>query len=135
MKSPWTGIENSPLEAGLDPESEILVWHVYQGALVEKCARYRANQFYTHWARINNRAWISTAERRPGPDDTDVQNCVIARDRWGNVSVVGWHRFEIGNEFVQWQHPPAPPPRITNKPQGGADERINQHHAQRARPA
>ncbi|MBR1565145.1 MAG: hypothetical protein IJ649_00135 [Oscillospiraceae bacterium] len=87
----------------------ILVWHVYHGVMVEKRRRLRRNRFFTHWQEIDNEAWISVKDRAPTRDDADVYNCVIARNRWGDMMTAGWHRFAHETDLTDWQHPPAPP--------------------------
>lgn len=112
--STWIGIKHSPLDAGIGLDDVILVWHIHQGVMAVACERYRTNPFYTHWRAVDNSAWIRRAERKPGKADADPLNCVIARDRWGVITVTGWHRVDGDSNFVLWQSPPGPPPRIAN---------------------
>lgn len=113
----WTRIEDCPLVAGVEPESIILVWHSYQGAMAVPCSEYGSNRFFTHWRRVDAKAWISRKERLPGKEDSDAQNCVVARNTWGEVIMAGWHRIVHDPGFTHWQHPPDPP-RIANQNTG-----------------
>lgn len=112
--SGWIGIEQSPLDTSIEPESVILVWHTHQGVMAVACERYNSNPFYTHWRTVDNSAWIRRAERKPGKADADPLNCVIARDYSGTVTVTGWHRVDSDADFALWQSPPGPPPRVAN---------------------
>lgn len=114
----WTGIEECPIEAGIDPEATILVWHIYQGVMTIPCGKYGSNPLFTHWRRPDARGWIRREERLPEERDSDAQHCVIARDAWGDITMAGWHRFAGDGDFTHWQHPPGPPLRIANQETG-----------------
>jgi len=106
MDSGWIEIENSPIAAEDGP---VIVWHVYSGVMVEQREYAVENRFMTHWREIDTDAWIDARKRNPTKEDADVFSCVISLNKWGDVSMAGWHRFEQENSLVAWQHPPDPP--------------------------
>lgn len=106
MDNGWIGISDRPIAAGDQP---VIVWHVYQGAMVCRREDVASNRFYSHWREIDTGAWIDTAERRPTRNDADAQECVISQNKWDEISVAGWHRFENESSLIRWQHPPEPP--------------------------
>lgn len=85
----------------------ILVWHVYQGVMVTTAERATENRFNKYWREVSD-AWIYPHERAPEQRDADVYNCVIVRDKWDDVRLMGWHRFP-STEIAAWQSPPGPP--------------------------
>jgi len=105
----WIELAQSPIAAGFEPESIILVWHAYQGVLTEVCSRLGSNRFYTHWQPLLVEKWIAAAEQLPTKADADAQNCVISRNSFGRISVTGWHRFRLETDLECWQSPPPPP--------------------------
>ena len=105
MDRGWVGIDR-PIAAG---DAPVIVWHVYSGVMVEQRDRATSNRFMTHWREIDDEAWISTRERKPTKEDADQYDCVISRNRWGDVAMAGWHRFEHETDLTHWQRTPPPP--------------------------
>lgn len=87
----------------------ILVWHVFQGAMVIPICKIRSNHFYAYWREIPNK-WVATDERAPTAEDADMYNCVIATDSNGAVRMTGWHQIHTPSDSAKWQTPPDPPP-------------------------
>jgi len=106
MDRGWIDLSISPIAAG---DAPIIVWHVYSGVMVEQRDRATMNRFITHWQEIDAGAWIDVMERMPTKDDADAYDCVISQDKWGNIGMAGWHRFEREPYLIRWQHPPDPP--------------------------
>lgn len=106
MDKGWIGVSDGPIAAGDGP---VIVWHVYNGVMVEQRDSVTRNRFMTHWREIDSGAWIDAMERRPTKSDADAYDCVISLNKWGEVAMAGWHRFEREAELICWQHPPDPP--------------------------
>ena len=106
MDNGWIGIAEHPIAAGDGP---VLVWHVYSGVMVEERDHATANRFMTHWQEIDTEAWIDARQRRPTREDADAYDCVISQNKWGDVAMAGWHRFEREASLIRWQHAPEPP--------------------------
>ena len=111
MDNGWTDISIPPIADESNQDVPILVWHEYQGVMTVTRGRAARNPFFTHWREIDSGAWISVAHRKPTRQDADIQNCVISLDRWGNIRMAGWHRFEHEAHLIGWQRPPDPPTR------------------------
>ena len=106
MDNGWISLSDSPVATHDGP---IIVWHVYSGVMVESREHALRNRFMTHWQEINTGAWIRTADRKPTKEDADIYDCVISLNKWGDVSMAGWHRFERESCLICWQRPPSPP--------------------------
>lgn len=106
MDSDWIEISKHPIAAG---DAPVIVWHVYSGVMVEQRDRAATNRFMTHWREIDAEAWIDTEDRRPTREDADAYDCVISQNRWGDVGMAGWHRFEHEPILTRWQRAPDPP--------------------------
>ena len=53
--------------------------------------------------------WISKADRLPGPEDADLQQCVIAWHELNGAMVTGWRQLEKNRFMTHWRPcPPAP---------------------------
>lgn len=110
FKSGWIQLsEIMPDEAGIDVDASVLCWHFYSGVMVDRCGIVRGNRFYTHWMKINEKAWISSAERIPKASDADIYHCVLARYMDGRVLMTGWRRFYEDNLLTDWQRAPDGP--------------------------
>ena len=105
----WIDAARSPIKSGIPPEQTIFVWHALQGTMTVVCAKWNENPLYSHWRRIDNDAWVLTADRMPEKADADETNCVISRNIWGEVRTTGWHRFRDERWLTAWQTPPEPP--------------------------
>ena len=108
MADGWTDMQAKRANGG-DPDEPVLIWHSFQGAVVIPRGRSIDNRFYTHWREIDDGAWIDKSERAPNEGDADKTNCVIARYRWGEVTMAGWWRVRDDGDFTQWQRTPEPP--------------------------
>lgn len=105
----WIELAHDPIAAGIDPDAYILVWHAHQGVLVYLCRNCRDNPCNSYWQEVNQSAWTDSKRRLPTKADADELDCVIARNRWGDILMAGWHRFANEDSLVSWQAPPAPP--------------------------
>ena len=106
MDNGWIDLSTSPIAAGDGP---VIVWHVYQGAMVCRREDVAFNRFFSHYREIDAGGWIDTTERKPTRNDADAQECVISQNKWDEISMAGWHRFESENNLTRWQRPPKPP--------------------------
>ena len=98
--------ERTPAEA--DGEY-VLMWHIYQGAIVEPRERYNSNRFYSHWRPMPTDGWIDARERRPTAADSDVWQCVLSRHAVYGFKVTGWHQFEVDRYCTHLMPTPGPP--------------------------
>ena len=110
MDNGWIDLRDGPIAAG---ETPVIVWHVYQSVMIFRREAVKSNRFVTHWREIDSEAWIDARIRRPTKQDADALNCVISLNKWGDVSMAGWHRFEHEAELVRWQSPPEAPASFT----------------------
>lgn len=54
-------------------------------------------------------AWISRAERLPGPADADPQQCVVAWHEMNGAMITGWRQFETNRFLTHWMPCPTAP--------------------------
>lgn len=106
MDNGWIGLHDGPIAA---EDAPVIVWHVHQGVMVYQREAVSSNRFLTHWREIDNGAWIDTGICKPTKQDADALDCVISLNKWGDVSMAGWHRFEHEDDLIRWQRPPDPP--------------------------
>ena len=92
------------------PETgRILVWHVYQGVMVVDAEAAKKNRFHAYWQKVPE-SWIRTADRLPDKADADAYDCVIVKDKWDDIRMIGWHQVPaMACEIVSWQSMPVPP--------------------------
>ena len=101
----------------------VLMWHVYQGAMVERRQQYRSNRFYSHWRPMPTEGWIDARERKPTIADSDVWHCVLTRHEIDGFKVTGWHQFDVDRYLTHWMPTPEPPPNyreLRNSIEGGS---------------
>lgn len=106
MPRRWQEMRDGP---PAEDERKILVWHVFQGAMLTKAEAWRENRCYTHWQEVPEDGWIAAEERRPEPWDADEYNCVLALDAHDGPKITGWHQFRSRKELTHWQRTPEPP--------------------------
>ena len=104
----WLDIESCPTAEAPEEIWPVLVWHVFQGAIVSDTKNARENRFNVYWQEIPD-GWISLSERLPTQEDADPLNCVIIRDKWNEIHMRGWHLPGNRSEYVAWMTPPKPP--------------------------
>ena len=94
-----------------DADGKVLVWHAYQGVMLTDWLACSKNPFCVYWMRTRDGIgqWTKATDRLPVEDDTDAQNCVLVKDRYGSISVTGWHQFNWNSTLTHWQRLPAPP--------------------------
>lgn len=109
----WVHGENRlPAEADGDSAGKVFAWHVYQGVMLTHWRDFAKNSFNVYWMRVSDGApgpWITAAERLPTKGDSDAQNCVLAKDAHGGISVTGFHQFDWNGTLQYWQRLPEPP--------------------------
>jgi len=76
--------------------------------MVTNTQKARDNRFNVYWQEIPE-SWIDAAIQPPTRRDADPQNCVIIRDKWGEIHMRGWHLVAEMAEGVFWMPPPGPP--------------------------
>jgi len=108
VKQPWHSMEEDPQEQGIGANEPLLMWHQYNGVLVEKCRNYKNNRFYTHWTRTPDK-WNDPKKTLPERSDADIYGCVIVRRVWGEILEMGWRQVPTALHINGWaQNPPAP---------------------------
>ena len=106
------GKSRLPEAADCDAEGKVFAWHAYQGAMLTHWSEFCKNSFNVYWMRVSDSAsgpWIAAVERLPAKEDSDVLNCVLARDASGGISVTGFHQFGWNSALTHWQRLPSPP--------------------------
>jgi len=53
--------------------------------------------------------WIDAQQRRPGPDDADVFNCVLVYHQYNGAMVTGYRQFDMNPMLTHWMPLPKPP--------------------------
>lgn len=101
----WKDFKDHPVTEA--KHRRILVWHVFQGALVCLTRFVESNSFNVRWRELPE-DWIKTSDRLPDQEDADFFNCVIARERTGAVYITGYHDV-TERVFEAWQRVPDPP--------------------------
>lgn len=89
---------------------QILVWHIYQGAMLEKFCRARWHSHLTHYTSIPAGAkWTKTTERMPEAGDADAYSCVLAYHVLEGAKITGWHNIAHDRYYTHWTKLPEPP--------------------------
>ena len=95
-----------------DSTGKVIVWHIYQGAMLTRWDDYTKNPFNVSWMRISDwttTPWISATETMLTKEDADTLNCVLARNKGGDISITGFHQFTCNNDLTHWMKLPVPP--------------------------
>lgn len=101
-----------PLETDCDEEGRIITWHVYQGAMLTQRNAFIRNTFCVYWMRVTDgtrNKWHTATERMPTQADADMQNCVFAKNKHGDICIRGYHQFDWNSDLTHWQPLPEPP--------------------------
>lgn len=104
----WLDIQSCPIAEKPEEARPVLIWHVFQRVMVTDTRKARDNRFNVYWQEIPE-GWIDAAIQPPTRRDADPQNCVIIRDKWGEIHMRGWHLVAEMTEGVFWMPPPGPP--------------------------
>lgn len=106
-----------PSRADGDEAGHVIVWHMYQGAMLAHW-QHCDNSFFLYWmsAReyISARAWIKAMEKPPDECDADAQGCVLVRDSHSEVRVVNRHLVCESRTFKYWLSLPGLPGAISD---------------------
>lgn len=104
----WLDIALCPTTEAAGGDRFIIVWHIFQGVMVSSILRARENRFNVYWQEIPD-YWIDPADRMPTSADSDVLNCVLAKDQYGHMRMKGWHQIVQNGDTKGWQPCPDPP--------------------------
>jgi len=87
----------------------LLIWHVFQGAMLCRAEDLRENRFFRYWQHIPREGWILSEERRPARADADGNRCVLAEHYDWGLKITGWHHFSTDPRWYLWMPTPEPP--------------------------
>lgn len=103
--------ECRPMRKDGDEEGYVLVWHVYQGAMLARW-NHISNPYVAYWMPIRHitaSQWILATERKPTKAEADFQSCVLAKTTREGIKVTGCHQFYTDSTFTAWLPLPEPP--------------------------
>lgn len=113
QNSRWIhGKSRLPSKADGDTSGKVLVWHAFQGAMLTRWNEYSSNRFNVYWmplSALDSCPWICAMEKPPTKDDADMLNCVLIKDRFGNILITGYHQFTWNSMLTHWRRLPEPP--------------------------
>ena len=104
----WNDISTCPIAESKEDARYIIVWHVFQGAMVYSTLKARENRFNVYWQEPPTE-WIDPHDRLPTEEDADPQSCILVIDGHGDLRVRGWHQVEKPSDVRKWAPQPAPP--------------------------
>lgn len=101
-----------PTKADASESGKLFAWHVYQGAILCHFSDFTKNAFHVYWMRFTDEMvepWINAMEKLPTKEDADMMNCVLAKNRYEEVSITGYHQFHHNSALIAWKRLPTPP--------------------------
>ena len=100
-----------PCEKDGDKSGKIFVWHAYQGVMLVRWDEYSRNPFHVYWMRVSDGtgAWIDSSVKSPSKEYSDMMNCVLAMDVYGEIRVTEFRQFDWNRELTHWQQLPDAP--------------------------
>lgn len=104
----WKDISTCPTAEKPEDAPRVIVWHVFQGAIVYNAAKVRDNRFNVYWQEPPE-TWIDPHDRLPTKEDADEQSCILIIDRHGELRVRGWHQVQSAEDVLKWAPRPDPP--------------------------
>ena len=104
----WKDISTCPIAESKEDARYIIVWHVFQGAMVYSTLKARENRFNVYWQEPPTE-WIDPHDRLPTKEDADPQSCILVIDSHGDLRVRGWHQVKKPSDVRKWAPRPAPP--------------------------
>lgn len=81
----WMDISTCPVTTDPKEARKIIVWHVFQGAMVYSTMTARENRFNVYW-REPPETWIDPHDRMPTREDADALSCILVIDRTGTCA-------------------------------------------------
>lgn len=104
----WLDMSTCPTAESADKARRIIVWHVFQGAMVYNAFQARENRFCVYW-REPPEKWIDPHDRLPTVEDADPQSCILVIDKYGEMRMRGWHQVQTPEDVQGWTPRPEPP--------------------------
>lgn len=104
----WLDISTLPVAQSREDARKIIVWHVFQGAMVYSTETARDNRFNVYWQEPPE-TWIDPHDRMPTQEDADALSCILVIDRYGELRVRGWRQIESPDDVRGWAPRPEPP--------------------------
>lgn len=104
----WLDMSTCPIAEKPEDARYIIVWHIFQGAMVYSTLRAHENRFNAYW-REPPTEWIDPYDRLPSKEDADNQSCILVIDRYSDLRMWGWSRVEKPSDVQKWAPCPAPP--------------------------
>ena len=104
----WMDISTCPVTTDPKEARKIIVWHVFQGAMVYSTMTARENRFNVYW-REPPETWIDPHDRMPTQEDADALSCILVIDKYGEMRVRGWRQIETPDDVFGWAPRPDPP--------------------------
>lgn len=145
----WIALREKPpiISDARGKKQQIIVWHIYQGAMVDKFCRARFHTHYTHYTKVpdNMALWNNAQEKLPQESDADIYGCVLAIHKYDGLKVTGYHQIKPQSGYTHWMKLPDAPEDAKevfsafegteqfNHIERIAHYGIHQHHIRRAR--
>lgn len=104
----WMTMDSLPVPEKKEDARKVIVWHVFNGAMVYDTMHARNNRFCVYW-REPPTEWNDPREKLPTAADADPQGCLLAIDRFGELQVRGWHLIQNAHDARAWARRPEPP--------------------------
>lgn len=104
----WKDISTCPVAESREDARTVIVWHVFQGAMVYSTMSAKANRFNMYWREPPD-TWIDPHDRMPTREDADALSCILVLDRHGEIRVRGWQQIETPEDVRGWAPRPEPP--------------------------
>ena len=104
----WMDIATCPRAERREDARRIIVWHVFQGAMVYSTLNAHQNRFNVYWREPPD-TWIDPHDWMPTVKDADPQNCILIIDNHGELRVRGWQQVETPDDVRAWAPRPEPP--------------------------
>lgn len=104
----WKGMASCPTAAKREDARPVMVWHIFQGAMISDTYHAKDNRFNVYWRDLP-REWHNPRVHAPTAADADSLHCLPVIDRQGTLRMAGLHQAQDGNIRL-WSACPEPPP-------------------------
>ncbi len=104
----WKSMDTCPAAAEKKDARTVIVWHIFQGAMVYSTMHAHDNRFNAYWQEPPDR-WIDPHDRLPTQKDADPKSCILIIDKYGEIKTRGWHQVEKPEDVRAWAPRPEPP--------------------------